>query len=141
MRSFTGTMTALAALGAAAALLGACGDEDIEAPASAPKLAPASAIEADPYAITCGHVREQQKWASLTRQATVAIADRERFRNLNRLFASQSLYYAMTEVCKQKPTTFEPAHTAADGVRDGTFRVRRPDHSHPVAANRRSEQR
>ena len=130
MSSHKTSATALAALCAAAALIGACGGEDTEVHAQppAPKLAPAGAIEADPYAITCGHVRDQQRWAHVTRQATFAIADREQFRNLNRLRASQSLYYAMTEVCKQQPVTFEPAKAAADGVRDGTFRVRMPDH-------------
>jgi hypothetical protein len=130
MSSLRGSTTPLAALVAAAVLIGGCGGEDTEAPAQAPapKLAPAGAIEADPYAISCGHVRDQQQWAHVTRQATVAIADRERFRSLNRLIASQSLYYALTEVCKQKPVTFEPAQAAADGVRDGTYRVRRPDH-------------
>jgi hypothetical protein len=129
MRSLKGSITALATLGTAAALVGACGGEDREAPAQPPavKLAPVSAIEADPYAIMCGHVRDQGKWASLTRRATVAIADRERFRNLTRLRASQSIYYAMTEVCKQKPLTFAPAQAAAAGVRDGTFRVQPPD--------------
>src|SRR4051794_13126274 len=131
MSSLKGSTTPLAALVAAAVLIGACGGEDTEAPAQAPapKLASAGAIEAHPYAITCGHVRDQQQWAHVTRQASFAIVDRERFRNLNRLLASQSLYYAMTEVCKQKPVTFEPAHAAADGVRDGTYRVQRPDHS------------
>jgi uncharacterized lipoprotein YajG len=129
MMSLKSTTQAIAALGAAAALLGACGEGDTEAPASAPKLAPASAVEANPYAITCGHVRNQQRWASLTRRTTVAIADRERFRNLTPLLASQSVYYALTEVCKQKPATFEPAQAAAEGVRHGTFRVGRPDHS------------
>jgi hypothetical protein len=130
MMSLKSTASALAALGAAAALLGACGKDGTEAPASAaPKLASASAVEANPYAINCGHVRDQQRWARLTRQATVAIADRERFGNLTRLLATQSLYYAMTEVCKHKPATFEPAQAAAKGVRDGTFRVGRPDHS------------
>jgi len=130
MSSLKTSTTTLAALCAAVALLGACGEQDTEAPGQspAPKLAAAGAIEADPYTITCGHVRDQQRWASVTRQATFAIADRERFRNLNRLIASQSLYYAMTEVCKQKPVTFGPAQAAAAGVRDGTFRVQRPDH-------------
>jgi hypothetical protein len=130
MRSLKGSITALATLGTAAALVGACGGEDREARAQPPavKLTPVSAIEADPYTIMCGHVRDQGKWASLTRQATVAIADRERFRDLTRLRASQSIYYAMTEVCKQKPATFEPAQPAAKGVRDGTFRVQPPDH-------------
>lgn len=124
-------MRSLTALGAAAVLLfAACGEDDAEAPAErAAKLAPASAIEADPYAITCGHVRDQLEWADVTRQATVAIADRERFKELNRLRASQSVYYALTEVCKRQPATYEPAHVAADGVRDGTYRVQTPDHS------------
>jgi hypothetical protein len=130
MRSLKGRTSPLAGLVAAAVLIGACGGEDTEAPAQAPapKLAPASAIEADPYAITCAHVRDQQKWANITREATFTIADRERFPGLNRLLASQSLYYAMTELCKQQPVTFEPARAAADGVRDGTYRVQRPDH-------------
>jgi hypothetical protein len=130
MRSLNGSIATLATLATAALLVGACGGEDNEAPAQRPavKLAPVSAIEADPYAITCGHVRDQQTWASVTREATFAIADRERFRDLNRLRASQSLYYAMTEVCKREPVSFEPAHAAADGVRHGTFRVRLPDH-------------
>jgi uncharacterized lipoprotein YajG len=130
MRSLRNPTTTLAALGAAALLLGACGENDVKAPAArpAPKLASASAIGANPYAITCGHARDQQRWAQVTRQATFAIADREKFKNLNRLRASQSLYFAMTEVCKQQPPTFEPATAAAQGVREGTFRVRPPDH-------------
>ena len=130
MSSIRTSTTTLAALAAAAALIGACGEGDTGAPAQAPapKIAPASATEADPYAITCGQVRDQQQWAHVTRQATFAIADREQFSDLNRLRASQSLYYAMTELCKQKPATFEPARGAAEGVRDGTFRVRTPNH-------------
>ena len=108
MKSSKASTTALAALVVAAALTGACGEQ------------------ADPYAITCGHVRDQQKWADVTRRATIAIADRERFRDLNRLRASQSLYFAMTELCKQKARSFAPARAAADGVRDGALRVRPP---------------
>jgi hypothetical protein len=57
----------------------------------------------DPYALACGHVRDQQKWADVTRRATVAIADREQIRGLNRLQATQSLFFAMTELCKGRP--------------------------------------
>jgi hypothetical protein len=112
-------------------LLTACGGGDSQARAErqAPKLASAAVIDGDPYAIACGHVRSQQKWAGVTRRATVAIADRERFRNLTPLLASQSLYYALTEVCRQEPESFKPAQAAVEGVRDGTFRVSRPDHS------------
>jgi uncharacterized lipoprotein YajG len=112
-------------LAASAVLLAACGQEDEEARAQpkAPQLASAQLIGADPYAIACGHVRDQQQWADVTRRATVAIADRERIPKLNRLQATQSLFYAMTVVCKGRPRSFEPAGTAVRAVRAGTYRA------------------
>jgi hypothetical protein len=109
----------------AALLLGACGDGDDGARAerTAAKLASAQAIEKDPYAIACGHVRNQQRWASETRRATVAIGDREKVPGLNRLQATQSLFFALTEVCKGRPASYEPANAAVQGVRQGTYRV------------------
>ena len=123
MTSLKSTTTALAALGAAAALLGACGEEGTEAPSAAPKLAPASAIAADPYAIACGHVRDQQKWAGETRRATVAIGVRERIPRLNQLQKTQSLFFAMTELCKERPASYEPATAAVKAVRTGRYRA------------------
>jgi hypothetical protein len=118
-----GLVAALAV--SAALLLGACGDGDEEARAErkAAKLASAQVIEKDPYAIACGHVRDQQKWAGVTRRATVAIGDREKVPGLNRLQATQSLFYAMTELCKGEPASYEPADAAVQGVRQGTYRV------------------
>jgi hypothetical protein len=116
----------VAALAASAALLlGACGqgDDEPRAERKSAKLASAQAIEKDPYAIACGHVRDQQKWASETRQATVAIGDRETVPGLNRLQATQSLFFAMTEVCKGQPASYEPADAAVQGVRQGTYRA------------------
>jgi uncharacterized lipoprotein YajG len=114
-----------AILAASAVLLAACGHEDEEARAQpkAPPLASARLIDADPYAIACGHVRDQQQWADVTRRATVAIADRERIPKLNRLQATQSLFYAMTEVCKGRLRSFEPAGPAVRAVRAGTYRA------------------
>jgi hypothetical protein len=108
-----------------AALLAACGGGDDEARAErmAPKLASAAAIDRDPYAIACGHVRAQQKWADETRRATVAIGSRERIRGLNQLQATQSIFYAMTEICKGRPASFEPAETAVRAVRAGKYRA------------------
>jgi hypothetical protein len=110
---------------ACAALLAACGGGDGEARAEreAPKLASAAAIERDPYALACGHVRAQQKWADATRRATVAIGGRERIRGLNQLQATQSLFYAMTEICKGRPASFEPAESAVRAVRAGEYRA------------------
>jgi hypothetical protein len=108
-----------------AALLAACGgsDEEARAERNVPKLASSAVIDRDPYAIACGHVRAQQKWADETRRATVAIGNRERIRGLNQLQATQSIFYAMTEVCKGRPTSFEPAETAVRAVRAGKYRA------------------
>jgi hypothetical protein len=108
-------------------LLAACGggDEEARAERQAPKLASAAVIDSDPYAIACGHVRDQQKWADVTRRATVAIADRERIAGLNRLQATQSLFFAMTELCKGSPASHEPARAAVQAVREGKYRVDR----------------
>jgi hypothetical protein len=57
-----------AALAVSAALLVACGgDQDAARVAQkAPQPASAAVIEDDPYAIACGHVRDQLKWADAT---------------------------------------------------------------------------
>jgi hypothetical protein len=113
-----------AALAVSAIALAGCGgdgDESSRASADAPKLASAGALDHDPYAIACGHVENQQRWADVTRRATVAIADQERFRNLNRLQATQSLFFAMTELCKGRPASYQPAKAAVRGVQDGKF--------------------
>jgi uncharacterized lipoprotein YajG len=112
-------------LAASVVLLAACGQDDEHARAQpkAPELAPAQLIAANPYAIACGHVRDQQQWASVTRRATVAIADREKIPKLNRLQATQSLFYAMTELCKSRPASYEPVEAAVRAVRQGTYRA------------------
>jgi hypothetical protein len=122
MMSLKGSTTALAAI-SAAALIGACGEEGTEPPSAAPKLAPASAIEADPYAIACGHVRDQQTWAGETRRATVAIGARQHIPRLNQLQTTQSLFFAMTELCKGRPASYEPAEVAVEAVRSGRYRA------------------
>jgi uncharacterized lipoprotein YajG len=126
----TGRLTASglgAALAVAATLLAACGGDDETAGQrpKAPQLASARTIDSDPYAIACGHVRNQQRWAETTRRATVAIADRERFARLNRLQATQSLFFAMTEICKGSPQSDEPARAAVQAVRRGKYRADR----------------
>jgi hypothetical protein len=104
-------------------LVAACGNDD-PAPATTAKASPlasAATIERDPYAIACGHVRDQLEWGEVTRRATVAIADREPVRGLNRLRMTQSLFYAMTEICKGQPASHEPARAAVRGVESGRF--------------------
>ena len=121
MRSLTSVPVAVVL---AAVLAGACGDEDDRAPSQAaksPALASAATVDRDPYAIECGHVRDQQKWADVTRRATVAIADREPVRGLSRLRMTQSVFYAMSEICEGRPAAHRPAAAAVRGVADGTY--------------------
>ena len=40
---------------------------------------------------------------------------------LNRLRASQSIFFAITELCKGKPASYRPARPAISGVRSGEF--------------------
>jgi hypothetical protein len=114
-----------AALAVSAALVTACGAEDEKprAERKASPLAAASVIDQDPYAIACGHVRDQQKWAGETRRATVAIADRERIAGLNRLQATQSVFFAMTELCEGRTGTYQPASAAVRAVQQGKYRA------------------
>jgi uncharacterized lipoprotein YajG len=118
-------ISALTALAVAAALLSGCGSEDDASPAAAEAPEPASAtvIADDPYAIACGHVRDQQTWASVTRRATVAISDREKIPGINRLQATQSIFFAMTELCQGRSASYKPAEAAVNGVRSGAYRA------------------
>jgi hypothetical protein len=126
------TTTLVAALAATTFIGAGCGsDGDTDEPAAqretqaakAPKLAPAAVIDQDPYAISCGHVRDQQKWGRVTRQATVAIANREQFRGQTLLQTTQSLFFAMTELCKGQAASYRVAKPAVQGVRQGKFKA------------------
>ena len=57
----------------------------------------------------------------MTRRAQYALADDADIPGLNRLRASQSIYFAITEVCKGKPASYKPARPAIAGVRSGEF--------------------
>jgi hypothetical protein len=116
------TITLVAALAATTFIGAGCGSDG---DTKAPKLAPAAVIDEDPYALSCGHVRDQMKWSYATKQATVAIANRERFRGMTLLQTSQSLFFAMTELCKGQAATYRPAKPAVQGVRSGKFRCLR----------------
>jgi hypothetical protein len=114
-----------AALAVSAALLAGCGgdDEDPGASQKAPRLASTQVIDNDPYAIACGHVRNQQQWADTTRRASVALVARERIAGLNQLQATQSLFFAMTELCEGRPASYRPAMAAVRAVRQGKYRA------------------
>ena len=50
-----------------------------------------------------------------------ALADDAQIPGLNRLRESQSIFFAITEVCKGKAGSYKPARPAIAGVRSGEF--------------------
>jgi hypothetical protein len=120
MRCQLGTVLAVCA----AMLAAGCGEEESQkAAVKEPALASAATLERDPRALSCGHVTDQLEWADETRRATVAIADGMSARGLNRLQKTQSLFYAMTELCKGRPASHRPADPAVEAVRSGRYRA------------------
>jgi hypothetical protein len=80
-------------------------------------------LERNPYDLRCADIRDKVASARMTRVVQYALADDAKIRGLNRLQASQSIYYAITELCKSKPGSYRPAQDAIAGVRSGEFRA------------------
>jgi hypothetical protein len=80
-------------------------------------------LEKNPYDLRCADIRDKLAAARITRVVQVALADDAKIRGLNRLQASQSIYYAITELCKTQPGSYKPAKDAVAGVRSGEFRA------------------
>lgn len=79
-------------------------------------------LEKNPYDVSCGDIRDEAS-ARITRVVQYSLADDAKIRGLNRLQASQSIYYAMTELCKSKPGSHRPAKDAIAAVRSGELRA------------------
>ena len=118
----------LIGLMACAAIATGCGDDDTggssKPEAKRVNLAERHAqLEKDPYALRCADIRDKVASARITRMVQYALADDARIPGLNRLQASQSIYYAITELCKSQPGSYQPAKDAIAGVRSGEFRA------------------
>jgi hypothetical protein len=119
------TLIAFVACGTIAA---GCGDDDTGS-ASRAKAKPVDVaarhaqLERNPYDITCADIRDKIASADITRVVQVALADDAKIPGLNQLQASQSIFFAITELCKAKPDSYRPAKDAIAGVRSGEFRA------------------
>jgi hypothetical protein len=117
----------LIGLALCAAIATGCGEDDAEVRAAkAPTVSLAerqAQLERDPYDLRCSDLRDKVGSARMTRIVQYALADDAKIRDLSRLQASQSIFYAITELCKDKAGTFEPAEAAIEGVRSGEFRA------------------
>jgi outer membrane murein-binding lipoprotein Lpp len=78
-------------------------------------------LEQDPYDLRCADLADKVDSARMTRIVQYALADDAKVPGLNRLRASQSIYFAITEICKGKPGSYEPARPAIAGVRSGEY--------------------
>jgi hypothetical protein len=112
---------------AAALLIFAAGCGEAEQAATPPKPTKVTVAERtaqldkDPYDLRCADIADKVASADMTRRVQYALADDAGIAGLNRLRASQSIFFAITEVCKGKPGAYKPARPAIAGVRSGEF--------------------
>jgi outer membrane murein-binding lipoprotein Lpp len=114
-------ITGLVLCGAVAA---GCGEDAPEERAAKPSVALAerqAQLEQDPYDLRCADLADKVDSARMTRIVQYALADDAKIPGLNRLRASQSIYFAITEICKDKPASYKPARPAISAVRNGEY--------------------
>ena len=109
---------------ASAALAAGCGDDDDGSNAPAEPKAQAEVVdvaerraqlEADPYDVRCSDIRDENSTRN-TRMVQHALAADVKVPGMGELAVSQSIYYGLTEVCKSKPGSHQPAQAAIAGV-------------------------
>lgn len=95
-----------------------------ERPASRAE-APAPKIDANkaPRDITCGDLADPLAAAQMSRRAAVKLARAADIEELSELRASQSIYFAMTELCEANDDSYTPAAAAVAAVKRGKFRA------------------
>jgi hypothetical protein len=114
-------------LAAAAASVAGCGDGDGRVP-DTPGPDHAREVARNPFALTCLDLASQSspERARLVIRAQAALsrepALRKRVREQGSQRANQSVYFALTEVCKGRDPSFKPARLAVKGVQSGTYR-------------------
>jgi hypothetical protein len=109
--------------------MAACGDEDeARRVHGTPDPAHAQEVARDPYALTCRDLARQPlhpESQKLVIRAEFSLARDPSLRKvraketLNR--TGRSVYYALTEICKGRPPSFEPARLAVEAVRQGKY--------------------
>jgi hypothetical protein len=105
-----------------------CGaDEDQRIPGT-PDPEHAREVARNPYALTCGDLARQDlhpRSAKLVIAAEFKLArepalrDVRRRETLNR--TGRSVYYALTQVCKERPAAFKPGRLAVEAVARGEY--------------------
>jgi len=118
------TSTILTGLALCAAAVAGCGEDAPEERAAKPSVSTAerqAQLEQDPYDLRCADLADEVAAAGMTRRVQYALADDARIPGLNRLRASQSIYFAITAICKGKPGSYKPGRPAIAAVRNGEY--------------------
>ena len=121
------TPTIIAGLVLCGAVATGCGEaapDEQTAKAEAPSVTMAereAQLDQDPYDLRCEDLADKVASAGMTRRVQYALADDAEIPGLNRLRASQSIFFAITEVCKGKPGSYQPARPAISAVRSGEY--------------------
>ena len=119
------TSLILSGLAVSAAVAAGCGEAaPQERAAKGPTVTLAereAQLEQDPYDLVCADLADKVASARMTRRAQFALADDARIPDMSPLRASQSIFFAITEICKDKPASYKPARPAIAGVRRGEF--------------------
>ena len=119
------TPTILAGLALCATVATGCGEAAPPKQAAKPPYVAVAErtaqLDQDPYDLRCADLADKVASASMTRRVQYALADDAEIPGLDRLRASQSIFYAITEVCKGKPGSYKPARPAISGVRSGEW--------------------
>ena len=112
----------LMVLMASAVLAAGCGSEDTDGEPAAkaePRVDLAdrrAELEKNPHDVRCWDIRDRRSTHN-TRLVQYALARELKGTGLNPLQASQSVYFALTKICKSRPDSYEPAKAAIAAVR------------------------
>ena len=118
----------LIALTIAAGIAAGCGgDEEEKTTAAAAKAKPAAAkpdpdrIIRQPYSVTCNDIKDPQEALAFRGKMLQKLALDSKITNMQLIHVQTSIWYGMSEICKSKPATFEPAKQAVAGVKAGKY--------------------
>ncbi len=111
-----------------AAVAAGCGNEDTSTGSKneakpVDRTARYAQLEQNPYDVQCGDLDGSHAAAEMSRVLQNALAADAEIRGLNQLQASQSIYFAITQLCKAQPDSYRPAKDAIAAVRSGELRA------------------
>jgi hypothetical protein len=117
-------------LACACVVAAGCGEEVQHRGVGMPDPHHARDVASDPYTLTCGDLARQHEHSDaqkLVIAAEFALArDPALEKHVARMTENRvgrSVYWALTEVCKGRPPSFEPARPAVEAVRQGRYLV------------------